>query len=103
MKKRKVHPDVVNAIKYLAEITDGNPMLIKAYAQMILAHVFTTMPLINKSAVGRDDLIYNAVEYVAKNFRENISLEKMAYELCEANMYYQECLRRHFIVILVNM
>ena len=82
VKKRKVHPDVVNAIKYLAEITDGNPMLIKAYAQMILAHVFTTMPLINKSAVGRDDLIYNAVEYVAKNFRENISLEKMAYELC---------------------
>ena len=77
-----MHPDVVNAIKYLAEITDGNPMLIKAYAQMILAHVFTTMPLINKSAVGRDDLIYNAVEYVAKNFRENISLEKMAYELC---------------------
>ena len=75
VKKRKVHPDVVNAIKYLAEITDGNPMLIKAYAQMILAHVFTTMPLINKSAVGRDDLIYNAVEYVAKNFRENISLD----------------------------
>lgn len=53
VKKRKVHPDVVNAIKYLAEVTDGNPMLIKAYAQMILAHVFTTMPLINKSAVGR--------------------------------------------------
>ena len=82
VKKRKVHPDVVNAIKYLAEITDGNPMLIKAYAQMILAYVFTTMPLIDKSAVGRDDLIYNAVEYVAKNFRENINLEKMAYELC---------------------
>ncbi len=36
VKKRKVHPDVVNAIKYLAEITDGNPMLIKAYAQMIV-------------------------------------------------------------------
>ena len=56
-------------------------MLIKAYAQMILAYVFTTMPLIDKSVVGRDDLIYNAVEYVAKNFRENISLEKMAYEI----------------------
>ena len=31
VKKERVHPDVVNAIKYLAEITDGNPMLIKAY------------------------------------------------------------------------
>lgn len=70
-----MHPDVVNAIKYLAEITDGNPMLIKAYAQMILAHVFTTMPLINKSAVGRDDLIYNAVEYVAKILEKTSALK----------------------------
>ncbi len=38
--------------------------------------------MMDKSAVGSDDLIYNAVEYVAKNFREKISLEKMAYELC---------------------
>ena len=26
--------------------------------------------MMDKSAVGSDDLIYNAVEYVAKNFRE---------------------------------
>ena len=82
VKKEQVHPDVVNAIKYLTGITEGNPRMIQAYAQMILAHVFTTMPMMDKSAVGSDDLIYNAVEYVAKNFRENISLEKMAYELC---------------------
>ncbi len=73
---------MVNAIKYLAGITEGNPMLIQAYVQMILAHVFAEMPMVDKSTVGSDDLIYNAVEYVAKNFRENISLEKMAYELC---------------------
>lgn len=73
---------MVNAIKYLTGITEGDPRMIQAYAQMILAHVFTTMPMMDKSAVGSDDLIYNAVEYVAKNFRENISLEKMAYELC---------------------
>ena len=82
VKKEQVHPDVVNAIKYLTGITEGDPRMIQAYAQMILAHVFTTMPMMDKSAVGSDDLIYNAVEYVAKNFRENISLEKMAYELC---------------------
>ena len=82
VKKERVHPDVVNAIKYLAEITEGNSMLIQAYVQMILAHVFAEMPMVDKSTVGSDDLIYNAVEYVAKNFREKISLEKMAYDLC---------------------
>ena len=65
VKKERVHPDVVNAIKYLAGITEGNSMLIQAYVQMILAHVFAEMPMVDKSTVGSDDLIYNAVEYVA--------------------------------------
>ena len=43
-------------------------MLIQAYVQMILAHVFAEMPMVDKSTVGSDDLIYNAVEYVAKKF-----------------------------------
>lgn len=51
-------------------------MLIQAYVQMILAHVFAEMPMVDKSTVGSDDLIYNAVEYVAQNFREKVSLEK---------------------------
>ena len=62
VKKEQVHPDVVNAIKYLAGITEGNPMLIQAYVQMILAHVFAEMPMVDKSTVGSDDLIYNAVD-----------------------------------------
>lgn len=33
-------------------------MLIQAYIQMILAHVFAEMPMIEKSAVGSDDLMY---------------------------------------------
>lgn len=82
VKKEKVHPDVVNSVKFLASVTECSPLLIQAYIQMILAHVFAEMPMIEKSAVGSDDLIYNAVEYVAKNFREPISLEKMAYDLC---------------------
>ena len=82
VKKQLMHPDVVNAIKYLAEITEGNSMLILTYEQIILAHVITEMQMIDKSTVGRDDLIYNVAEYVAKNFREKISLEKMAYDLC---------------------
>ncbi len=50
--------------------------------QIILAHVFSDMEIIPKETVGTDDLIFNAVEYVARNFRDEITLEKMAYDLC---------------------
>jgi AraC-like DNA-binding protein len=43
VKKRKVHPDVVNAIKYLAEITEGNPMLIQAYDLCVSKYVLSRM------------------------------------------------------------
>ena len=39
------------------------------------------MPMIDKKLLGSDDLIYNSVEYIAKNFRNEISLEKMALDL----------------------
>jgi AraC-like DNA-binding protein len=38
-----VHPDVVNAIKYLAEITEGNPMLIQAYDLCVSKYVLSRM------------------------------------------------------------
>lgn len=44
--------------------------------QVILAHVFTDMEIIPRESSGKDDVIYNAVEYVAKNFRDEITLEK---------------------------
>ena len=37
--------------------------------------------MIDKKSLGSDDLIYNSVEYIAKNFRNEISLEKMALDL----------------------
>ena len=51
--------------------------------QVILAHVFTDMEIIPRESSGKDDVIYNAVEYVAKNFRDEITLgKKWLYELC---------------------
>ena len=38
-----MHPDVVNAIKYLAEITEGNPMLIQAYDLCVSKYVLSRM------------------------------------------------------------
>lgn len=77
----KVHVDIVNSVKALVNLRDFNPMIIQAHAQIILAHVFSDMEMIDKDAIGGDDIIYCAVEYVAKNFKEEICLDKMAFDL----------------------
>lgn len=81
IKKSKFQHDIVSAIKMLTKIENDNFIMSHAYAQMILAYVFTTVKLVEKDSVKEDNLIYNAVSYVAKNFRECISLEKMALDL----------------------
>ena len=79
--KEKVHMDIVSSVKMLVNYKELNSMIIQAYAQIILAHVFSDMQMIDKDALGGDDIIYGVVEYVAKNFKEEISLDKMAYDL----------------------
>lgn len=80
--KNKLHPDVPNAIKTLLYRKDCNSMLVQAYMQIILAYVFSEMKMVDKDEIGGDNLIYKAVEYVARNFNQEISLDKMAYDLC---------------------
>ncbi len=79
--KENVHPDIVNAMIRLADLKEYNDMLVQAYVQIILAHVFSEMKMVPKNSVGGNDIIYDAVEYVAKNFREEICLDKMACDL----------------------
>lgn len=81
IKKDQVHPDIANTLKTLAQMEKRNTMLVQAYVQIILAHVFADMKMVDKHEIGSDDLIYNAVEYVAKNFRDPITLEQMASDL----------------------
>ena len=81
IQSQHVHPDVVNAIRFLMNKNGQSPLLMKAYVHMILAHVFTEMPMIDKNAIGSDDLIYSSVAYVAKNYGSQITLEKMANDL----------------------
>ena len=82
IKKETLHTDVVHTVKALVNLEDYNTMLVQAYMQIILAHVFSEMKMIDKDDIGGDDLIYKAVEYVAKNFNEEINLDKMACDLC---------------------
>lgn len=79
--KENLQSDIVSSVKMLTEIEDDNSIMGHAYAQMILAYVFSTAKLIEKDAIKEDNLIYNAVSYVAENYREGISLDSMAQDL----------------------
>ncbi len=79
--KHNLQGDIVSAIKMLTKIDSDNSIMGYAYAQMIMAYVVTTMKLVNKDSVKEDNLIYDAVSYVAANYRESISLNKMALDL----------------------
>ena len=79
--KEYLHTDIVKSVKSLIDVEKDNNRLIQAYIQMIFAHVFSKMDMIEKEVVGGDNLVYRAVEYVAANFRKKISLDKMAYDL----------------------
>ena len=79
--KESLHIDIVKAVKALVDVDKNNIRLVQAYIQMIFAHVFSQVDMVSKETVGSDDLVYKAVEYVAKNFRNKISLEQMAYDL----------------------
>ena len=37
--------------------------------------------MIRKEDIGNDDIIYKSAEYVAKNFKEKLSLDKMACDM----------------------
>ena len=79
--KEYLHIDIVKAIKSLLDVEKDNNRLIQAYVQMICAHVFSRMEMVEKEAVSGEDMVYRAVEYVAGNFRKKITLDKMAYDL----------------------
>lgn len=79
--KDELHSDIAKAMKSLVDVDKGNTRLIQAYVQMIFAHILSEMKMVKKETVGSEDLVYKSVEYVAKNFREKISLEQMAYDL----------------------
>ena len=79
--KEYLHTDIVKAIKSLVDVEKTNTRLVQAYVQMIFAHIFSQLEMVEKETVGGEDLIYKSVEYVAKNFREKITLDQMAFDL----------------------
>jgi len=76
-----VHQDIINSVQALTNLDSYSSLIVQAHIQVILAHVFSDMEMVDKDMIGGNDIIYNVVEYVAKNFREQICLDKMAFDL----------------------
>ena len=76
-----LHADITKAVKSLVDVEKDNTRLVEAYVQMIFAHVFSEMEMVEKEIIGGNDILYKSVEYVAKNFRQKITLDKMAHDL----------------------
>ena len=79
--EKQVHEDIVRVMKTLVSREENSSMLTQAYVQILFAHIFSEMKMMEKGLLGGSDIVYNSVEYVARNFREEITLEKMACEL----------------------
>ena len=81
---RQVHRDIVNAIRCLKlDKKEQNPNLVveQAYVQILLARSIPAFNLQEKSSVESNDIIYQTVSYIAKHFKEEMSLEKMARDM----------------------
>lgn len=79
--KEHLHVDIVNAIKSLIDVEKENERLVQAYVQIIFAHIFSNIKMVEKRQAGVNDIVYSVVEYVARHFKEKITLDKMAYEI----------------------
>ena len=60
---------------------DKTPVVEQAYVQILLARSIPCYRLTEKSSVESSDIIYQTVSYIAKHFKEQVSLESMAKDL----------------------
>lgn len=82
IKKEDVHSDIIYALnRLLNESGQQQAVLHQAFVQIILAQSIPYFRFMDKSMVGSDDIVYQAVSYIAKHFREEVSLTEMAKDL----------------------
>ena len=84
IKKEQVHRDIVNAVQcLLANRKEEEKSLVveQAYVQILLARSIPCFYMLEKSSVESNDIIYQTVSYIARHFREEVSLDRMARDL----------------------
>ena len=80
---KNVDEDILYAIKSLLRQRRGKTdlMLQQAFSQIILARNLPRFELIDRTTIGKKDIVYQSVKYIAANFRNPISLTSMASDL----------------------
>ena len=81
IRKEYVHPEIRDVIYKLYNKSECNQILEQAYIQVILARSMPLFELTPRENFESDDIVYRVVCYIAKNYREDISLDVMAREL----------------------
>lgn len=79
--KEKVHSDIVKSLTSLLLTEQDNEVLKQAHMQIILTRIMEQCELIERGNVKTDDLVYQVVEYVAANFKNDFCLDDLASEL----------------------
>lgn len=89
--RQDVHPDVTYILKRLLTETSGkdpqkdsekyDAAVHLAFTQIILARCLPYYHLIEKGMIDRNDLVYQVVSYLARNYTEEVTLTSMAREL----------------------
>ncbi len=118
VKAEQLEPDVYQAIHAIMQIKEGEPMLLQAYVQIILARSMNHLNLVDKSSMASHDLVYQTVAYISGNFRKQFSLQEMAQQLgvskfvlsrifsktfhCNFNQYLNEARLRYASARLEN-
>lgn len=83
IKKEFLHPDISYAVHSLFK----NPAFEHAQAihqsmiQLILARSMPVFKLTDKNSIGSHDIIYETVSYIARHFKEEMTLTSMARDL----------------------
>ena len=84
IKKDQVPRDIVNPVQCLRanRKEEGKNLVVEqAYVQILLARSISCFHMMEKSSVESNDIIYQTVSYIARHFREKVSLDRMARDL----------------------
>ena len=79
--KECLHQDVLSAINALTAQTVPSELVKQAYAQIILARCLEQLQLVEKGSIGSSDIVYRVISYIAKHFREDVTLDRIAKDL----------------------
>lgn len=77
--KADLHSDILYAMEHI--MADDVSVVHRSFLQIILSRSLERVTLMPKKNVESDDIVYQVVSYMARNFREEISLETIAKEI----------------------